>query len=81
MKTDDFREELEALLTKYVGDFVDDVEMPVIQEFVLIVAIDDVADIRAGGHCVQTRKGTHTYRTKGMLLHALDMIRESGEEE
>ncbi len=79
--SDSFREDLEALLQANIEEMMPEgTEAPVVADWALTVAIDSLADSRQGGHFLMTPKGIHSYRTKGLLVHALNMMRD-GERE
>jgi hypothetical protein len=66
---------LERLLDEHVKDMAcaDHGVVPVVSDYLLVVALDDAADDAGGGMYISTRKHAPLYRTVG-LLHEADLI-------
>jgi hypothetical protein len=71
----EFQVELGALLQKHIAEFVDDtLDVPVVADFVVAVAVEDMADGDKGGTYVTGPKGAARYRTLGLLHQALHTV-------
>lgn len=72
------RSELEAIFSRYPDVFELRLDMPVIGDYVLVAAADDIAD--GGLGCIQVMYPIHQwrYRSLGLLDWAKDTIRHGG---
>ena len=71
----EFQVELDALLQRYIKAFTDaELDIPVIADFVFVVATEDMGDATKGGVFVAGRRGSANYRTVGLLNHALHVV-------
>ncbi len=78
----DFQEKLEALLDQHVKDLSCEEHgvIPVISDYVIVVAIDDGANPGGGGMYVGAKASTPLYRTMGLFHEAMDLVRRKGSE-
>lgn len=79
---DDFRADLEALLERHASSLaMDENGLPLVADYVLAVSVDDGGDARGGNCYVTGRRGTPTYRSIGLLHHAMHVMTYHGMED
>jgi hypothetical protein len=73
---DDFATKLEALIDEHAREMVPEHrgEMPIVADYVLVVALDDVASVEQGGTYMASKPNTPIYRTVGILNEGLRML-------
>jgi hypothetical protein len=74
----DFNEELQALIERSANQMIGPSNisstMPVVADYLLVVALDDAADVEGGGLYLNSRPNTPLYRTIGLLTEGQRML-------
>lgn len=72
---DEFRARMESLFEEFRDLVAEDLTMPVVSDWVVVVTHDDLNDDRAAGYFRTYRKGQWMHRTVGLLLSTADDYR------